>query len=107
MLKHLSEIFEIEAHKFNLRPEPLLLLEAPSSSEPDLPLGTQFSLKEQMPPWSQTELPSKHVFSEEKTGQHPENPIASQGSDKPLRNPEMTPNLQVLCVTNGNQRISN
>nr|XP_012422641.1 PREDICTED: cell division cycle-associated protein 3 isoform X2 [Odobenus rosmarus divergens] len=66
--------------------EPVLPLEA--SSELDLPLGTQFSLEDQMPPWSQTELPSKQVFSKEEAGQPSETPMASQGSDKPLRDPE-------------------
>ncbi|XP_016018318.2 cell division cycle-associated protein 3 isoform X4 [Rousettus aegyptiacus] len=68
--------------------ETVLPLEAPSSSELDLPVGTQFSLEDQMAPGSQTELPSKQVFSEEETGQPSETPMASQGSDKPLRDLE-------------------
>nr|XP_025745606.1 cell division cycle-associated protein 3-like [Callorhinus ursinus] len=71
-------------------PSPLVkqLSEATSSSELDLPLGTRFSLEDQMPPWSQTELPSKQVFSKEEAGQPSETPMASQGSDKPSRDPE-------------------
>ncbi|XP_054361533.1 cell division cycle-associated protein 3-like [Mirounga angustirostris] len=88
LVKQLSEVFETEAPKLNLLPEPVLPLEATSSSELDLPLGTQFSLEDQMPPWSQTELPSKQVFSKEEAGQTSETPMASQGSDKPLRDPE-------------------
>lgn len=87
-MKQLSEVLETEAPRSSLPPEPVLHLEAPSSSELDLPLGTQFSLEDQMPPWSQTELPSKQVFSEEETGQPSETPMASQGSDKPLRDAE-------------------
>ncbi|XP_022378082.1 cell division cycle-associated protein 3 isoform X2 [Enhydra lutris kenyoni] len=68
--------------------EPVLPLEATSSSELDLPLGTQFSLEDQTPPCSQTELPSKQVFSKEEAGQPSETPMASQGSDKPSRDPE-------------------
>ncbi|XP_035925226.1 cell division cycle-associated protein 3 isoform X1 [Halichoerus grypus] len=88
LVKQLSEVFETEAPKSNLPPEPVLPLEATSSFELDLPLGTQFSLEDQMPPWSQTELPSKQVFSKEEAGQPSETPMASQGSDKPLRDPE-------------------
>ncbi|KAM8912159.1 cell division cycle-associated protein 3 isoform 1-T1 [Lycaon pictus] len=88
LVKQLSEVFETEAPKSNLPPEPVLPLEATSSSELDLPLGTQFSLEDQMPPWSQTELPSKQVFPKEEAGQPSETPMASQGSDKPLRDPE-------------------
>ncbi|KAM8778995.1 cell division cycle-associated protein 3 isoform 2-T2 [Rhynchonycteris naso] len=73
----------------NCSEEPVLPLEAPSSSELDLPLGTQFSLEDQMPHRSQTELPSKQVFSEEETGQASETLMASQGSYKPTRDPEM------------------
>uniref|UniRef100_A0A452SRK7 Cell division cycle associated 3 n=1 Tax=Ursus americanus TaxID=9643 RepID=A0A452SRK7_URSAM len=68
--------------------EPLLPSEATSSSELDLPLGTQFSLEDQVPPWSQTELPSKQVFSKEEAGQPSEAPMAGQSSDKPSRDPE-------------------
>ncbi|XP_073737052.1 cell division cycle-associated protein 3-like [Callorhinus ursinus] len=94
LVKQLSEVFETEAPKSNLPPisnlppEPVLLFEATSSSELDLPLGTRFSLEDQMPPWSQTELPSKQVFSKEEAGQPSETPMASQGSDKPSRDPE-------------------
>ncbi|KAF6339036.1 cell division cycle associated 3 [Rhinolophus ferrumequinum] len=83
--------------------EPVLHLEVPSSSELDLPLGTQFSLEDQMPPWSQTELPSKQVFSEEETGQPSETPMASQGSDKPLRDAETPRSSGSKC----NRRKSN
>nr|KAF6451940.1 cell division cycle associated 3 [Molossus molossus] len=86
--KQLSEVFETEAPKSNLPPESALPLEALSSSELDLPLGTQFSLEDQMPHGSQTELPSKQVSSEEETGQPSETLMASQGSDKPMRDPE-------------------
>nr|KAF6451939.1 cell division cycle associated 3 [Molossus molossus] len=41
-----------------------------------------------MPHGSQTELPSKQVSSEEETGQPSETLMASQGSDKPMRDPE-------------------
>ncbi|XP_019483265.1 PREDICTED: cell division cycle-associated protein 3 isoform X3 [Hipposideros armiger] len=88
LVNQLSELLETEAPRSNLPLEPVLHLEAPSSSELDLPLGAEFSLKDQMPPWSQTELPSKQVFPEEETGQPSETPMASQGSDKPLRDPE-------------------
>lgn len=44
-------------------------LEAPSSPELDLLLGTEFSLEDQRPRGSQTELSSKQVFPEEETGQ--------------------------------------
>lgn len=88
LVKQLSEVFETEAPTSNLPPEPVLPLEAPSSSELDLPLGTQLSLENQMPPWSQMELPSKQLFSEEETGQSSETTMASQDSDKPLRDPE-------------------
>uniref|UniRef100_A0A7N5JRU5 Cell division cycle associated 3 n=3 Tax=Ailuropoda melanoleuca TaxID=9646 RepID=A0A7N5JRU5_AILME len=88
LMKQLSEVFETEAPKSNLPPEPLLPSEATSSSELDLPLGTQFSLEDQVPPWSQTELPSKQVFSKEEAGQPSETPMTGQSSDKPLRDPE-------------------
>ncbi|XP_016077324.1 PREDICTED: cell division cycle-associated protein 3 isoform X2 [Miniopterus natalensis] len=68
--------------------EPILPLEAPSSSELDLPLGTQHSPEDQMPHGSQTEHPSKQVFSEEETGQPSETLMASQGLDKHMRDPE-------------------
>lgn len=88
LVKQLSEVLETEAPRSNLPPEPVLPLEAPSSSELDLPLGTQFSLEDQMPPWSQTELPTNQAFSREETGQPAETPMASQGSDTSLRDPE-------------------
>lgn len=87
-MKELSEEFETEAPKSNLPPEPVLPPEVPSSSVLDLPLGTQCSLEDQMPHGSQTELPSKQVFSEEETGQPSETLMTSQGSDKPMRDPE-------------------
>ncbi|XP_069345940.1 cell division cycle-associated protein 3 isoform X2 [Eulemur rufifrons] len=69
--------------------EPLLPLEsASSSSELDLPLGTQLSLEDQIPVWNQTELPSKQVFSKDEARQPTETPVASHSSDKPLRDPE-------------------
>uniref|UniRef100_A0A8C8WI88 Cell division cycle associated 3 n=1 Tax=Panthera leo TaxID=9689 RepID=A0A8C8WI88_PANLE len=68
--------------------ELVLPLEATSPSELNLPLGTQFSLEDRMPLWSQTELPSKQVSSKEEAGQPSQPPTASQGSDKPLRDPE-------------------
>ncbi|XP_023088194.1 cell division cycle-associated protein 3 isoform X3 [Piliocolobus tephrosceles] len=68
--------------------EPVLPPEAPLSSELDLPLGTQLSAEEQMPPWNQTEFPSKQVFSKEEARQPTESPVASQSSDKPSRDPE-------------------
>ena len=87
-MKQLNEVFETEASKSNLPPEPVLPLEATSPSELNLPLGTQFSLEDRMPLWSQTELPSKQVSSKEEAGQPSQPPTASQGSDKPLRDPE-------------------
>ncbi|XP_037702093.1 cell division cycle-associated protein 3 isoform X1 [Choloepus didactylus] len=87
LVKQLSQIFETEAPRSNLSPEPVLLLEAPSSSELDLSLDTQLSLEDQMPPLNDTELPSKHMFSKEEAGQPTETSVASQGSDKPLRDP--------------------
>lgn len=103
LVKQLSEVLENEAPRSSLPPEPVLQLEAPSSSELDLPLGTQVSLEDQMPPWSQTELPSKQVFSEEETGQPSETPMASQGSDKPLRDAETPRSSGSKC----NRRKSN
>ncbi|XP_069345938.1 cell division cycle-associated protein 3 isoform X1 [Eulemur rufifrons] len=89
LVKQLSEVFETEASKSNLPPEPLLPLEsASSSSELDLPLGTQLSLEDQIPVWNQTELPSKQVFSKDEARQPTETPVASHSSDKPLRDPE-------------------
>ncbi|XP_039073462.1 cell division cycle-associated protein 3 [Hyaena hyaena] len=83
LAKQLNEVFETEASKSSLPPESILPLEAISSSELDLPLGTQFSLEDQMPLWSQAELPSK-----EEAGQPSHTPTASQGSDRPLKDPE-------------------
>ncbi|XP_032110529.1 cell division cycle-associated protein 3 isoform X2 [Sapajus apella] len=68
--------------------EPLLSLEAPLSSELDLPLGTHLSVEEHMPPRNQTEFSSKQVFSKEEARQPTETPVASQSSDKPSRDPE-------------------
>ncbi|XP_012664819.1 cell division cycle-associated protein 3 isoform X1 [Otolemur garnettii] len=88
LVKQLSEVFEIEASKSNLPPEPILPLEASSSSELDLPLDTQLSLEDQRPSWNQAELPSKQVFSKEEARQLTETPVNSHSSDKPLRDPE-------------------
>ncbi|XP_004387283.1 cell division cycle-associated protein 3 [Trichechus manatus latirostris] len=88
LVKQLSEVLDTEAPKSNLSPKSVLPLETPSSSELDLPLGTQLSAEDQMPPLSQTELPSKQVFSKEEAGQPTETAVASRGSDKPLRDPE-------------------
>ncbi|XP_017372523.1 cell division cycle-associated protein 3 isoform X2 [Cebus imitator] len=68
--------------------EPLLSLEAPLSSELDLPLGTHLSVEEQMSPRNQTEFSSKQVFSKEEARQPTETPVASQSLDKPSRDPE-------------------
>ncbi|KAF6117890.1 cell division cycle associated 3 [Phyllostomus discolor] len=88
LVKQLSEAFETEAPRANLPPEPIPPPEAPSSSELDLPLGTQFSLEDQIPRGSQAEPPSKQAFSEEETGQPSETLTVSQGSDKCMRDPE-------------------
>ncbi|XP_010989145.1 cell division cycle-associated protein 3 [Camelus dromedarius] len=88
LVKQLSDVFETEDPRSDLPPEPILPLETPPSSQLDLPLDSQFSLENQMSPWSQTELPSKQVFSKEETGQSSGTPVGSQGSDKPLRDPE-------------------
>ncbi|XP_040318615.1 cell division cycle-associated protein 3 isoform X2 [Herpailurus yagouaroundi] len=88
LAKQLNEVFEKEASKLNRPPELVLPLEATSPSELNLPLGTQFSLEDRMPLWSQTELPPKQVSSREEAGQPSQPPTASQGSDKPLRDPE-------------------
>uniref|UniRef100_A0A8C9DZS1 Cell division cycle associated 3 n=1 Tax=Phocoena sinus TaxID=42100 RepID=A0A8C9DZS1_PHOSS len=88
LVKQLSDVFETEDPTLNLPPEPVLPLETPSSSPLDLPLGTRFSLEDQMSPWSQTELPSRQVFSKEEIGHASETAVASQDSDKPLRDPE-------------------
>ncbi|KAM6215989.1 cell division cycle-associated protein 3 isoform 2-T2 [Rhynchocyon petersi] len=68
--------------------ESILPLEKPSASERDLPLGTQLSIENQLPPLSQTELPSKQACSKDKAGQPEENSVVSQDSDKPLRDYE-------------------
>ncbi|XP_008570708.1 PREDICTED: cell division cycle-associated protein 3-like isoform X1 [Galeopterus variegatus] len=88
LAKQLNEVFETAASKSNLTPEPVLPLRAPSSSELDLPLGTQLSVEDQTTPGNQSELPSKQVFSKEEIRQLTETPVASQSSDKPLRDPE-------------------
>ncbi|XP_055251533.1 cell division cycle-associated protein 3 isoform X2 [Moschus berezovskii] len=62
--------------------------ETPSSPRLDLPLGTQVSLDDQVPPGSQIELSAEQVFAKEKTGHASGTPVASQGSDKPLQDPE-------------------
>lgn len=87
LVKQLSDVFETEDPKLSL-PEVILPLETPSSPRLDLPLGTQVSVEDQVPPGSQTELPAEQVFAKEKTGHSSETPVASQVSDKPLRDPE-------------------
>ncbi|XP_043738293.1 cell division cycle-associated protein 3 isoform X1 [Cervus elaphus] len=88
LVKQLSDVFETEDPKLSLPPEAILPRETPSSPLLDLLLGTQVSLEDQVPPGSQTELPAEQVFAREKTGHVSETPVASQGSDKPLRDPE-------------------
>ncbi|CAH7417859.1 cell division cycle-associated protein 3 [Phodopus roborovskii] len=88
LVKELSEEFETEASKAISPPELALPQQAPLSSEPDLPLGTQLSLEDQLLPWSQAELPPKQVFTKEEAKQSTETIIASQNSDKPSRDPE-------------------
>ncbi|KAM6215988.1 cell division cycle-associated protein 3 isoform 1-T1 [Rhynchocyon petersi] len=88
LAKQLSEVFETEAPRSNLSAESILPLEKPSASERDLPLGTQLSIENQLPPLSQTELPSKQACSKDKAGQPEENSVVSQDSDKPLRDYE-------------------
>nr|XP_005907566.1 PREDICTED: cell division cycle-associated protein 3-like [Bos mutus] len=88
LVKQLSDVFETEDPKLSLPPEAILPLETPSSPRLDLPLGTQVSVEDQVPPGSQTELPAEQVFAKEKTGHASETPVASQVSDKPLRDPE-------------------
>ncbi|KAB0392703.1 hypothetical protein E2I00_013102, partial [Balaenoptera physalus] len=46
LVKQLSDVFETEDPRLSLPPEPILPLETPSSSQLDLPLGTQFSLED-------------------------------------------------------------
>ncbi|KAM6161375.1 cell division cycle-associated protein 3 isoform 2-T2 [Erethizon dorsatum] len=88
LVKQLSEVFETEASKSNLPPEPVLALGAVSPSELDLSMDTQLSLEDQTKPWNQTRLPSKQVLSKEEARQPTETPVASQSSDKPSRDPE-------------------
>lgn len=88
LVTQLNDALEIEDPKPNLPPEPVLPSETPSSSELDLSLGTQFALEDPMPPRSQTELPSKLMPSKEETEPLPSTPVVSQGSDKPLKDPE-------------------
>uniref|UniRef100_A0A8C8ZQX0 Cell division cycle associated 3 n=1 Tax=Prolemur simus TaxID=1328070 RepID=A0A8C8ZQX0_PROSS len=83
LVKQLSEVFETEASKSNLPPEPILPLE--------------LSLEDQIPVWNQTELPSKQVFSKDEARQATETPVASHSSDKPLRDPE-TPRSSASLV---------
>nr|KAF6313818.1 cell division cycle associated 3 [Pipistrellus kuhlii] len=87
LVKELSEEFEAEAPKSNLPPESVL--EVPSSSDMDLPLGPQCSLEDQIPHGSQTELPSKQLFSEKETGQHMRDPetLRSSSSKRNRRKP--------------------
>ncbi|KAM4838060.1 cell division cycle-associated protein 3 isoform X2 [Urocitellus parryii] len=66
----------------------VLPLGVPSSSELDLPLDTQLSLKDQVLPWNDTELPSKQVSSQEDARHPTETPVASQSSDKLSKDPE-------------------
>ncbi|XP_075408243.1 cell division cycle-associated protein 3 isoform X2 [Tenrec ecaudatus] len=88
LAKQLSEVFDTEAALPSLSPEPVLPPEAPSSPKLDSPLGAQVSPEARIPPLSQTEFPSKEVFSTEEAGQPPESLVASQGSEKPSREPE-------------------
>uniref|UniRef100_A0A8C2NH27 Cell division cycle-associated protein 3 n=1 Tax=Capra hircus TaxID=9925 RepID=A0A8C2NH27_CAPHI len=97
LVKQLSDVFETEDPKLSLPPEAILPLETPSSPRPDLPLGTQVSLEDQVPPGSQTELSAEQVFAKEETGHASETPVSSQGSDKPLRDPE-TPRSSASSV---------
>ncbi|XP_054552442.1 cell division cycle-associated protein 3 isoform X2 [Talpa occidentalis] len=86
LMKQLSEVFENGASKFNPTVEPAVPMETPTSSGLDLPLGNQFSLENQMSPWSETE-PSKQEGKEE-TGLPTDTSVANQGSDKSFREPE-------------------
>ncbi|XP_004643636.1 cell division cycle-associated protein 3 [Octodon degus] len=88
LVKQLSEVFETEASKSNLLPEPVLALEAVSPAELDLSMDTQLSQEDQRKPWNQTKLSSKEVLSNEEAKQPTEIPMASQSSDKPARDPE-------------------
>ncbi|XP_045151958.1 cell division cycle-associated protein 3 [Echinops telfairi] len=98
LVKQLSEVFDTEAPQSSLSPEPVLPPEPPSSPKLDLPLGTQVSRDDLIPPLSQTELPSKEVFSTEEAGQPPESLMASQGSEKPLREPETPQSSGSKCT---------
>lgn len=87
-MRELSEVFEMEASKSTSPAELALPQQTPLSSELHLPLETQLSLEDQLLPWSQSELPSKQVFTKEEAKQSTETIIASQNSDKPSRDPE-------------------
>ncbi|XP_013366798.1 PREDICTED: cell division cycle-associated protein 3 [Chinchilla lanigera] len=88
LVTQLSEVFETEASKPNLPPEPVLALGAVSSSELDLSVDTQISLEDQTKPRNQIKLPSKQALSKEEARQPTETPVASQSADKPARDPE-------------------
>lgn len=87
MTQHCDSL-EIEDSKLNLPSEPVLPLETPSSSALDLSLGTQFALEDPMASRTLNELPSKQANFREETGQLPDTPVASQISDKPVKDPE-------------------
>nr|XP_048300168.1 cell division cycle-associated protein 3 [Myodes glareolus]XP_048300169.1 cell division cycle-associated protein 3 [Myodes glareolus] len=89
LVRELSEVFEAEASK-SISPAELALPQQTPLSPPelDLPLETQLSLEDQLLPWSQTDLPSKQVFTKEEAKQSTETIIACQNSDKPSRDPE-------------------
>ncbi|EHB18624.1 Cell division cycle-associated protein 3 [Heterocephalus glaber] len=82
LVKQLSEVFETEASKSNLPPDPLLPLGAVSSSELDFTVDTHLFLEDK------TKLPSKQVLSKEEATQLTATPVASQTSDKPSGDPE-------------------
>lgn len=88
LVRELSEVFEAEASKSISPAELALPQQTPLSPELDLPLETQLSLEDQLLPWSQTDLPSKQVFTKEEAKQSTETIIACQNSDKPSRDPE-------------------
>ncbi|XP_007537106.2 cell division cycle-associated protein 3 [Erinaceus europaeus] len=85
LVKQLDEEFGSEASNTNILPEPVLPLEALSSSELDLPLDTQCLLQDQVPSQSQTQLPFKQAPSTEETALPSETPVTSQGSGRLLR----------------------
>uniref|UniRef100_A0A8D2HYI3 Uncharacterized protein n=1 Tax=Urocitellus parryii TaxID=9999 RepID=A0A8D2HYI3_UROPR len=85
LVKELSEVADTEASQSNLPPESILPLGVPSSFELGLPLDTQLSLEDQLPPWNDTEHPSKQVSSQEDARYPTETPVASQSSDKPSK----------------------